>query len=427
VQYPGRSDDYPVQVHQVIRSASLVVGAALAIGLPSVALAGPPVAPGPTSSEISPSAPDPHPPLGGKAPNGAVPGGVRLLARGIIVPTGAPRLPQSLPAASWVLADLDSGTILAARDPHGRYQPASILKTLTAITVLPHLPGRQVVTVSLAAAHTEGSAVGLLAGAKYTVDDLFHAMMLVSGNDAAAALADANGGLAQTVRQMNTKAAQLGAYDTFVETPSGLDGWKQLTSAYDMTLVLRAALDEPRFIAYDRTRAAAYPAKQSKYGTVGAYQFTSQVQNFFDGVPGALVAKTGYTDAALSTFVCAAERHGRRLGIVFLRNKRVPLDQWQQAAALFNWGFGLKPGVEPVGRLDGPIGVAAPLTTTPPSGSAASTGTSTTVPHGAPSRSAAMPTSHRSSITPWLGAVFVLGCGGAVAQQLTRRRARRRR
>src|SRR5207244_13116280 len=149
----------------------------------------------------------------------------------------------------------------------------------------------------------------------------------------------------------------------------------------------------------------------------------SQMQNFFDGVPGALAAKTGFTDAALSTYVCAAERRGRRLGIVFLRNKRVPLDQWQQAAALFNWGFELKPGLEPVGRLAGPIGVAAPLTTSSPT----SPGTSTPPPAHAQTQSAARVTSHRSSITPWLGAVLVLGSGGVAAPLMTQRRARRRR
>jgi D-alanyl-D-alanine carboxypeptidase (penicillin-binding protein 5/6) len=403
------------------------VGASLAIALPSAALANPPAAPKPTSSGISPSAPDPHPPLGGQGPDGTVPGGDRLTGRGVLVPTGVPRLPKNLTAASWVLADLDSGMILAARDPHGRYQPASILKTLTAITVLPHLPGDRVVTVSVAAAHTEGSAVGLLAGAKYTVDDLFHALMLVSGNDAAAALAEANGGVAETVKQMNAKAEQLGAYDTFAQTPSGLDGWKQLTSAYDMTLVLRAALDDPRFVAYDRVKAAAYPAKKSKYGKVGAYQFTNQMQNFLDGVPGALVAKTGFTDAALSTYVCAAERNGRRLGVVFLRNKRIPLDQWQQAAALFSWGYALKPGVEPIGRLAGAIVLAPPMATTPSTSATAGSGASTTIPNPSPAESVAKPASRASAITPWLGAALVLGCGGVAAQQLNRRRVRRRR
>jgi D-alanyl-D-alanine carboxypeptidase (penicillin-binding protein 5/6) len=304
-----------------------------------------------------------------------------LAGRGLILPTSAPKLPANLTARSWVLSDLDSGEILAARDPHGRYQPASILKLLTTVTILPHLPGRRVVTISKAAAAAEGSAVGLLPGAKYSVDELFRALMLVSGNDAAAALAEANGGVATTVSQMNATARALGGYDTFVETPSGLDGWQQLTSAYDMSLFLRAALAEPRFVAYDRTASATFPAKQSRYGKVGGYQFDNQSLNFLQGVKGALVAKTGFTDAAQNTYVCAAERNGRRLGIVFLRNHRYPRDQFQQAAALLDWGFRLAPTTMPVGTLAGPIsGELPPATGTSPTpgtsgGTATATGT----------------------------------------------------
>jgi D-alanyl-D-alanine carboxypeptidase (penicillin-binding protein 5/6) len=396
------------------------------------ARATPPPAPKPTSTEISPSAPDPHPPLGGRAPNGSVPGGERLAARGVIVPPGTPKLPKGLTAVSWILADLDSGDILAARDPHGRYQPASILKTLTAITVLPNLPGNRVVTVSKAAAEAEGSAVGLLAGGKYTIDQLFAALILVSGNDAAVAVAEANGGVAETVKQMNAKAEELGAYDTFVQTPSGLDGWQQLTSAYDMALVLRAALKEPRLVAYDRLKSTTYPAKTSKYGKVPKYQFDNQMSNFLNGVPGALLAKTGFTDAALSTYLCAAERNGRRLGIVFLRNKRIPLDQWQQAAALFGWGFALKSGTEPIGQLAGPIGVAAPLATATVS-SPPSTATVTPGPVRVPKRLLANPPEQRSApVSGWIDGAWVVGAlvlgGGAVGARLrTLRRARRRR
>jgi D-alanyl-D-alanine carboxypeptidase (penicillin-binding protein 5/6) len=342
-------------------------------------LAVPSPAPRPTSTEASPGAPDPHPPLGGKAPDGSVPGGSALARRGLILPTSAPKLPANLTARSWVLSDLDSGEILAARDPHGRYQPASILKLLTTVTLLPHLPGRRVVTISKAAAAAEGSAVGLLAGATYSVDELFRALMLVSGNDAAAALAEANGGVPTTVSQMNATARALGGYDTFVQTPSGLDGWQQLTSAYDVSLFLRAALAEPRFVGYDRTASATFPAKKSRYGKVGGYQFDNQSLNFLQGVKGALVAKTGFTDAAQHTYVCAAERNGRRLGIVFLRNHRYPLDQFQQAAALLDWGFRLSPTTTPVGTLAGPISgglsAATGTSTTPDGGTATATGT----------------------------------------------------
>ena len=313
------------------------------------------LAPRPTSTAVSPTAPDPNPPAGVRAPDGTVPGGSQLAGRGTVAPAGAPPLPRAIEARAWLLADLDTGDVLAARDAHGRYQPASILKLLTAITVLPHLAGNQVVTVSPQAAGTEGSAVGLLAGARYSVDQLFDAMMLVSANDAATALAEANGGVAQTVAEMNERAASLGAYDTYVQTPSGLDGWQQLTSAYDMALVLQQAVRQPRLLGYAQLRQAGFPPRSSSYGTVGPYGFANQTNDFLATVPGALLAKSGYTDAAQHTYLAAARRNGHTLGVVLLRNARLPLDQYQQAGELLNWGFAAEPTVRPIGRLTGPV------------------------------------------------------------------------
>jgi D-alanyl-D-alanine carboxypeptidase (penicillin-binding protein 5/6) len=68
--------------------------------------------------------------LGGIGPNGQPVGGPRLLSRGVVLPAGAPPLPKHLTAHAWLIADLDTGAVMAARDPHGRYQPASILKAL---------------------------------------------------------------------------------------------------------------------------------------------------------------------------------------------------------------------------------------------------------------------------------------------------------
>jgi serine-type D-Ala-D-Ala carboxypeptidase (penicillin-binding protein 5/6) len=340
-----------------------VVITALAVlsGPAGTALADPPAAPKPTSAEISPGAPDPHPPAGGLAPDGTVPGGPRLASRGLVLPAKAPALPKGIGAHGWILADLDSGAVLAARDPHGRYQPASILKMLTALSVAPNLPGRRLVTVSPAAAATEGSAVGLLAGARYSVDQLFAALLLVSANDAATALAQANGGVPQTVARMNTEAARLGAYDTVAQTPSGLDGWQQLTSAYDMALILRAFVDQPRLVAYDRLASATFPSKTSTYGHVGAYQFDNQSRSFLSTVPGALVVKSGFTDAARHTYLAAVQRHGRRLGVVLLRDERQPVDQFQQAQLLLDWGYALKPGIKPVGVLAGSLPASRPV------------------------------------------------------------------
>ena len=334
----------------------------------------PPAAPSPTDSGNSPEAPDPHPPRGGIGPQGQAVGGSRLLSRSTILPAKAPALPKDITARAWVVADLDTGAIVAARDPHGRYQPASIQKILTAATLLPRLPGAERVTISRGAANTEGSHAGLVAGGSYTIDQIFEGLLLVSGNDAAEALAQAAGGRARTVALMNRTALSLGAYDTYVQTPSGLDGWQQLTSAYDMMLFLRAALAQPRFVAYDRVRSTVLP-KQNGTGAVALY---NQNVDFFDGVTGAVVAKTGYTDAAQHTFAGAITSHGHRYGVILMRAQRYPQDQYVQAARLVRWAAALPAGTAPVGTLETPPQPAR-------SANAASTSSAPSTPSPSPS------------------------------------------
>src|SRR5439155_24443857 len=123
---PNRRGRAPYR-HGVRGRRVIVAGVAAemcGMATPSFAVPVPPPAPAPTDSGASPMAPDPHPPLGGIGPDGQDVGGAKLRARGTIVPKHAPRLPADITAAAFVLVDLDSGNILAARDPHGRYQPA---------------------------------------------------------------------------------------------------------------------------------------------------------------------------------------------------------------------------------------------------------------------------------------------------------------
>jgi D-alanyl-D-alanine carboxypeptidase (penicillin-binding protein 5/6) len=312
-----------------------------------------------------------------------------------------------------VLADLDAGAVIAARDPHGRYQPASVQKILTTITLLPQLPGDRTVTVSRRAAQTEGSRAGLVPGGVYTVDQLFQGLLLVSGNDAAEALAEAAGGNARTVAAMNTTAQRLGAYDTFVQTPSGLDGWQQLTSAYDLTLFLRAAVAQPRFLAYDRAWRSTLPAQRvDGFAKVMLY---NQNTLFLHRVRGALVAKTGFTDAAQHTFAGAIERNGHRYGVVLLRAQRWPLDQWQQATKLVDWAQRLPLGTAPVGRLD------AALTSVIRSSASPS---AAVAPSASPSSS---PAKKVKKSPPGVGLIFALILIGAAYWITNRARHRRRR
>ena len=147
-----------------------------------------------------PSAPTPTAPYAGLPPQGTAPdgstvGGEDLDTREVVVADDAPDLPPGLAASGWLVADAGTGEVLAARDPHGRYYPASTLKTLTLLTLAPLLDPDLVVEGTAEDESVEGSRVGLVQGGRYPVALLFQALILQSGNDAANALARAAGGL----------------------------------------------------------------------------------------------------------------------------------------------------------------------------------------------------------------------------------------
>ena len=114
----------------------------------------------------------------------------------------ADRLPR-IAASSWVLADADTGEILAAKDPHHQYPPASTIKVLTAVTLMPHLDLDSTYSATLQDVNQPGTRIGLRAGMSNKVSDLFAGMLMNSGNDAASAVANAAGGWDPALRLMN--------------------------------------------------------------------------------------------------------------------------------------------------------------------------------------------------------------------------------
>src|SRR5215213_7829474 len=173
--------------------------ALLAAGFAALLAAGPAAAT-PARPTADPAAPTPTSPWSGRPPQGQAPdgstvGGDELDTRGTVVTDGAPPLPDGLAASGWLVADAGTGDVLAARDPHGRYYPASTLKTLSLLTLEPVLDPAQVVVGTVEDENVEGSRVGLVAGGQYPVGLLFQALMMQSGNDAANALARAVGGV----------------------------------------------------------------------------------------------------------------------------------------------------------------------------------------------------------------------------------------
>ena len=268
-----------------------------------------------------------------------------LLAVALALPLGAgaaradePVAAPVVAAKSWLVADLTTGTILAAKRPHRQLPPASTLKTLTAVTLLQRLVKSREYHAQWEDAAVEGSAVGIVPEATYTVDELFYGLMLPSGNDAAHALANAAGGMRKTVRMMRDEAQGLGAADTVVRNPSGLDAPGQVSSAYDLALFAKAGLARRDFRRYVSTVTVAFPAEMPR--RAGKERNTFQIYNqnplLLHGYRGVVGVKTGYTTLAGRTFVGAAQRGDHLLVVTIMASQE---STELAAQRLLDWGF----------------------------------------------------------------------------------------
>jgi D-alanyl-D-alanine carboxypeptidase (penicillin-binding protein 5/6) len=254
-------------------------------------------------------------------------------------------------ADSWVLADLGSGQILASLNADLSVRPASTLKLLTALTVAPRLAPEQPYRAVAADEAAEGNRVVLYKGLTYTVADLMNAALMPSANDAAEALARANGGLKVTVEQMNAEAARLGATRTTVKNPSGLDADGQVTTAYDMALIGRAALANSEIADSLLRREVDFPGKVEKGKRViyPVYNHNRTLVN--RRLEGYLGGKSGYTSKAGNTMVAGAEKDGRRLLVTLFH---VGGNSYRASEALLQWGFTNADKLSPVGTLADP-------------------------------------------------------------------------
>ncbi|MEW2405507.1 D-alanyl-D-alanine carboxypeptidase family protein [Streptomyces griseoviridis] len=345
--------------HRTVRRSLLVTSAALS----SLALTAPvaPAAPGPSTS---PSATPP-------AHMSSV-GGARLGQPGAQADLGdgAPVLPKGLTARSWIVADAESGEVLAAQNAHWRLPPASTMKMLFADTVLPKFPKSEkhtVVPADLAGIGAGSSMVGIKEGETYTVHDLWLGVFLRSGNDAVHVLSAMNDGVDNTVREMNEHAEELQALDTHVVSPDGYDAPEQVSSAYDLTLVARSGLQKKDFREYCSTVRAKFPGDtEKKKGKEVRGTFEIQNTNrllsgdsdisVYQGIAG---VKNGNTTNAGATFTGVAERDGRVLLVTVMNPAKNEHNEiYKETASLFDWGFKAAGKARPVGELVAPRSAA---------------------------------------------------------------------
>nr|WP_254878757.1 DUF5136 domain-containing protein [Streptomyces sp. NA04227] len=289
-------------------------------------------------------------------------GGERLGKVGtqVQLANGAPVLPKGLTGKSWIVADAESGEVLASHNAHWKLPPASTLKMLFADTVLPKFPkttSHKVVASDLAGLGAGSSLVGVKENQTYSVHDLWLGVFLRSGNDAVRVLASMNGGLDQTVRDMQRHAEELQALDTHVVSPDGYDEPRQVSSAYDLTLFARSGMQKKDFREYCATVRAKFPgeAKKGKKRPTFEIQNTNRLLtgdydiNPYRGIAG---VKNGNTTKAGATFTGVAERDGRVLLVTVMNPSAKEHDAvYKETAKLLDWGFAAAGKAEPVGQL----------------------------------------------------------------------------
>ncbi len=263
-------------------------------------------------------------------------------------PAPAPPAVPSVSALSWEVMDARTGDVLAAKAPHRRLPPASTLKTLFAVTVLPKLRQNLVhraTSADLSEVAEGSSLVGVDEGHRYTVGDLWRGVFLSSGNDAVHTLSRMNGGLPRTLAQMQATARRIGAHDTQVRSPDGFDAPGQYSSAHDLALIAKEGFKNPDFRRYMGTKWARFPAA----GGPDAYEIqnTNRLLVGSHGVepyPGLIGVKNGYTSHAGNTLVSAATHKGRTILVTVMNPQEESFNAvYEEARALLDWGFAAAP------------------------------------------------------------------------------------
>ena len=243
-------------------------------------------------------------------------------------------------ALSAVLMNPATGEVLFAKEPHLRLPPASTTKVLTALVTLERLDLNARVLVSPQAASAPPSRIGLRAGEAALTQDLLYGLMLKSGNDAAETLAEAAGGSIYGFAElMNAKSWQIGARNSHFMNPHGLPNEDHYSTAYDLALIFRQAMNHPMFADIVRTRNAALRIEsgQSPYGDWRMVPVVNH-NRLLGSYEGTLGGKTGFTLKARRCFVGEVDRGGVRL-IVAILNSPTSGALWRDARTLLDYGF----------------------------------------------------------------------------------------
>ncbi|RDW19108.1 D-alanyl-D-alanine carboxypeptidase [Oceanobacillus arenosus] len=242
-----------------------------------------------------------------------------------------PTVGQAAPnvsANNAVLIEQSTGRVLFEKNANDRASIASITKIMTALIAIESGKMDEKAKTSREAIYTEGSSIYLEQGEKMKLEDLVYGLMLRSGNDAAVSIAEHVGASEEGfVFLMNEKAKWLGMNNTNFENPHGLDSDNHYSSAYDMAILMRYAMQNEQFRTI--TGANSYRSENRSYSWVNKNKLLTQLYEPTNG------GKTGFTKKTGRTLVSSASKDGMDLIVVTLNAP----DDWQDHINLYEWGF----------------------------------------------------------------------------------------
>lgn len=228
-------------------------------------------------------------------------------------------------ARSAIVMEPNTGAVLYEKDADARMLVASTTKIMTALVVLERCRLSEPVTATPAHAAVEGSSMYLRPGEDYTVEDLLYGLLLASGNDAAAALADhCAGSMEAFAALMDEKCAALGLENTHFANAHGLDAPEHYSSARDLAAITAAAMENPTFCKLFSTVSR----------TVHGVTYVNH-NKLLTSCAGCIGGKTGYTEAAGRILVSCVEREGMRLICVTISDP----NDWLDHASLYDEAF----------------------------------------------------------------------------------------
>lgn len=258
--------------------------------------------------------------------------GLVLAALLVLSAQGARSQDLPLAAQSAALVDSYSGEFLYTKNPDAKEYPASSTKILTALIVIEAGNLDQIVTVAPEDTKVEPSSLDLKPGQQFTRRQLLFGMLLKSANDVAMCLARDNAGSVPAfAEKMNLRAAELGATSSHFVNPHGLHDPNHYTTAHDLVLIARAAMQQPLFRQIVST---IYYTWRTPTGQVEELRNHNRLLRHFAGCNG---LKTGYTRPAQQVLVSSALRGGHEVISVVLHTDKPGI--WVDSKTLLTYGL----------------------------------------------------------------------------------------